>query len=187
MSNSAVLEQPATISLTNFLQLYDKKEDGYKYEWNDGLILKSERINQEQTLIFLLLQRLFVQTKAFQEGGGLATETDVMTSLTQLRRPDIVFFSGEQIQKIQEGKDQVPTWVAEVISKTDNINTVQQKLDEYFDAGVEVVWHIYPLSEQVYVYTAPDIVTICRNERLCSAAPAIVELEVEAQLLFQGI
>ena len=71
---------------------------------------------------------------------------------------------------MKKGQNQIPQCVAEVISESDNINRVEGKLDEYFSAGVKIVWHIFPVSKKVYVYTAPDKVTICMDKTICSGA-----------------
>ena len=113
--------QSELISLDSFLAEFSNLEDGYKYEWNHGIVEKTKAMNQEQTTIYLLLNRLFCQTQAFKEMGGLTAETDMMTSEHQLRRPDIAFFSGEQIQKMKKGENQLAEWVAEIISESDNI------------------------------------------------------------------
>ncbi len=176
--------QSTLISLESFLAQFYNMEDGYKYEWNHGAVEKTKTMNQEQTTIYLLLSRLFCKTKAFEQMGGLTAETDIMTSKDQLRRPDIAFFSGVQINKMKKGKNQLPKWVAEIISETDNINRVEKKLDEYFAAGIKVVWHIYPSAQKVYVYTAPDQVTICMGDTICSGAPVLPDFQVSAKTLF---
>ncbi|HHM21102.1 MAG TPA: Uma2 family endonuclease, partial [Bacteroidetes bacterium] len=163
---------PRPISKEEFLRDYSGREDGFKYEWNKGQIEKTDAMNQEQTTIFLLLSRIFCKTKAFKEGGGLTAETDVDTSTEQMRRPDISFFSGEQIEQMKKGEKVVPKWLAEVISKNDKADLIIEKLKEYFMAGVKNVWHIYPASKQVHVYTSPEDVTICMGKTICSAAPA---------------
>ncbi len=173
------------VALENFLLEYANKEDGYKYEWNNGIIEKSEKMNQEQTTIFILLMRLFTKTKAFQEGGCLVAETDMFTSDKQLRRPDILFFRGDQINAMKNGENQIATWVAEVISKNDGINPAIQKVEEYFAAGVQVVWQIFPLAKKVYVYTSPEEVKICSGDTACSAAPALDDFEIVAKTIFE--
>ena len=82
------------------------------------------------------------------------------------------------------GQNQVAPWVIEVISTNDYANKINKKLDEYFLAGVQVVWHIYPESKQVHVFTSPEQVNICRGNVVCSAAPALGDLEVSAEELF---
>ncbi|MBK9015069.1 MAG: Uma2 family endonuclease [Saprospiraceae bacterium] len=179
-----VVRQPRRITLQEFLQNYSNKEDGYKYEWNNGLVEKTITMNQQQANFFFLLLDFFQKTSASKNGGGLITETDMFTSSVQMRRPDIAFYSGAQRLLMKKGENQVAPWLAEVISPSDNADKINEKLEEYFKAGVQVVWHIFPASLQVYVYTAPDKVTICRGKTLCSGAPALPDFEISAECLF---
>ncbi len=172
------------LSLEEFLRLYSDIEDGFKYEWNQGKIEKTTGMNQEQASIQNILMRLFFRTKTAQQGGLFCVETDMKTSESQLRRPDLAIYLANQEPKMVAGKNQIAVWVGEIISETDNINRVNAKLDEYFAAGVQVVWHIFPTSKQVYVYTAPDEVTICRNQRICDAQSALGDFKISAAHLF---
>jgi Uma2 family endonuclease len=180
----APLRQPRRVSKARFLKEYADREDGYKYEWNDGVIEKYQGMNQQQAEIYFLLMAYFQKTEASKTGGGLITETDMLTTPNQLRRPDISFYTGEQRRLMKQGENQIAPWVAEVISPSDNANKINSKLDEYFLAGVQVVWHIFPESKQVYVYTSPEFVTICRGQTVCSAAPALPDLMISAEVLF---
>ena len=182
--SKAVVRQQRRISLTEFLRNYSDKEDGYKYEWNNGLVEKTKTMNQQQAHFFFILLESFQKTSAFKNGGGLITETDMFTSTEQMRRPDIAFYTGGQRRLMKNGENQVAPWLAEVISPSDNADKINEKLEEYFRAGVQVVWHIFPASNQVYVYTAPDKVTICRGKTGCSGAPALPDFEISAEDLF---
>jgi len=172
------------ISLDDFLRLYSDMEDGFKYEWNNGKIEKTASINQAQISIFKILSRLFSKTKVFEQEGIFISETDMKTSRHQLRRPDLAIYLSEQEEKMINGENQVAPWVGEVISPSDNINRVNKKVREYFAAGVKVVWHIFPELDEVYVYTAPDEVTICRGKRICSGKPALNGFEISAETIF---
>lgn len=180
----APLRQPRKVSKARFLKEYADQEDGYKYEWNDGIVEKYQGMNQQQAEIYFLLMAYFQKTEASKTGGGLITETDMLTTPNQLRRPDISFYTGEQRRLMKQGENQIAPWVAEVISPSDNANKINSKLDEYFLAGVQVVWHIFPESKQVYVYTSPESVTICRGQTVCRAAPALPDLVISAEVLF---
>ena len=81
-------------------------------------------------------------------------------------------------------ENQIAPWVAEIISPTDRADDINNKLYEYFRAGVKVVWHIYPQSKKVDVFTAPEEVTICSGKTICSGAPAIPDLLIPAEELF---
>lgn len=171
-------------SLEDFLRLYSDMEDGFKYEWNNGKIEKTNKMNQVQISILNILMRLFTKTESYKLGGTFAPEMDMQTSQTQFRRPDLAIYSAIQEKKMINGENQIAFWVGEIISPTDNINRVNKKVHEYFAAGVQVVWHIFPELDEVYVYTAPDEVTICREKRICSAKPALEDFEISAESIF---
>lgn len=70
-----------------------------------------------------------------------------------MRRPDVAFVSAERWpldRPISETGDWevMPDLAIEVISPND----VEQKLKEYFHAGVKQVWHVRPLVWNVTVY-----------------------------------
>ena len=180
----ATRRQPRRISKEQFLRDYAKREDGYKYEWNNGNVEKSEAMNQQQAIMQAVFLRHFIQTAVFKAGGLFTAETDMDTSSVQTRRPDLAIYTAEQISRIKKGENQVAIWVAEVISPNDKAEDINKKLEEYFRAGVQVVWHIFPHSQKVDVYTSPDDVTICRGQTFCSGAPALPDLQISAGELF---
>lgn len=184
IKNKKTSVKPRRVSKERFLREYTNREDGYNYEWNDGVIEKYAGTNQEQSKFYYLLLGLFLNTAAAKIGGMLIAETDMGTSTEQIRRPDIAYYTKEQLPMMWSGQNQVAPWVIEVISTNDYANKIDKKLDEYFLAGVQVVWHIYPESQQVHVFTSPEQVSICRGNTLCSAAPALGDLEVSAEELF---
>lgn len=176
--------QPRRISKEEFLRRYSDKEDGYKYEWNGGLVEKTRAMNQRQSILHGILNLIFIKTQMFKQGGMFFAESEMDTTASQMRKPDLAIYSGEQVRQIKNGKKQVALWVGEVISPTDNADKINEKLDEYFLAGVRVVWHIFPAAKKVDVYTSPDNVTICRGKTICSGAPALPDFEIAAQDLF---
>lgn len=82
-------------------------------------------------------------------------------------------------------ENQVSPFLIEVISPTDRAESFNKKLIEYFEVGVQVVWHIFPETKRIDVYTSPDHVAICRGEAVCNAAPVIPELQNKAETFFE--
>ncbi|WP_229317089.1 Uma2 family endonuclease [Larkinella sp. C7] len=76
-----------------------------------------------------------------------------MLTAIQMRRPDIAYFTDSQVEQGRKGEDVIPAFVVEVLSETDQAYRIEEKIAEYFKAGVQVVWNIFPESEVVYVYT----------------------------------
>ena len=54
----------------------------------------------------------------------------------------------------------VPDLAVEVLSQSHTADQVAIKIEEYFQAGVRVVWVIYPVNNKVYVYDSPTRVRI---------------------------
>lgn len=159
--------------------------DGYKYEWFNGELIRFSGIKKKQYYLYAILNRVFID-QGYHQIGTFMAEPDVMLTPTQMRRPDIAFFTNEQIQRGRLGEDVIPEFVVEILSETDQAYRVEEKITEYFGAGVRVVWNIIPEPghEVVYVYTARKQVTICLEDDLCSAAPVLPDFTISVNDLF---
>jgi Uma2 family endonuclease len=158
--------------------------DGFKYEWNDGELIKFHYINRQLLSLISRLYQVFYKTEEFKQGGLLLAEQDVQLTGIQLRRPDIAFFSIAQIEASEGEEEQIPEFVIEVISTNDQIIKVRQKLSEYFKTGVRVVWLIYPEEKEVEVFTSYKEVKICTGTDICSASPVLNGFEISVDKLF---
>lgn len=157
--------------------------DGFKYEWNDGELIKFSGMNKKQIRIYNILNRLFI-SKGYWEKGTFVSEYDVQLTGIQMRRPDIAYLTNMQLEEADQGQDPIPPFVIEIISETDNINKVLAKISEYYKAGVKVVWLIFPEEKEVHVYTSRREVKICIENDVCSANPVLPEFEIGVDILF---
>lgn len=167
----------------DFLQW--KSDDNYVYEFNDGVLEPTTGMRQDEVLLFKRLNRHFAQTNAYRLGGELLAEVDVWLTQKQMRRPDAAFYSVEQIDQLANHTQVVPSFAIEFASVSDNEHTSITKRHEYFDAGVQVVWWVYPDFKEVHVYTSPKTVTICTDDDVMSAAPALAEFQMTVRELFR--
>jgi Uma2 family endonuclease len=77
------------------------------------------------------------------------------------RRPDVAFVTFDRwpknrpIPATDNAWEVVPDLAIEVISPNDFADEMMQKITEYFQAGVRLVWIVYPLHRLVYVYESP--------------------------------
>ncbi|MBC7775369.1 MAG: Uma2 family endonuclease [Phycisphaerae bacterium] len=185
IAKAAKTSQPKKITWEEFEARYLVREDKYKYEWVDGLVIKTPReMNQIQSLIWRKFKNLLLLLSN-QKGapmGEFMQEVDTFFGKSH-RRPDIAYFSEAQLAAIPTG-NQVPQFVIEIISKTDQMALVHLKMQDYRRAEVKVVWHIFPELQEVHVYHG-DQMTICRGEKLCSASPVLPDFEMAAQDIFQ--
>lgn len=101
----------------------------------------------------------------------------------QLRRPDMAFFTDEQINS--EGDEPIPEFCIEIISSNDQINDVKKKIKEYFKHGVRVVWVVLPEEDIVEVYTSVKDVTICLEQDICSTEPVLNDFKISVDDLLK--
>ncbi len=191
---SAVREMPKPVvtkqrkvSFETFLKKFNNRADGFKYEWNDGVVEKSPAMTTRELFIIQNLLDFFYTIKA-RVGGILTTEVEQWTlPFVKYRKPDLAYFTKEQIREGKAEKEPLSEFMVELISKNDQINEVNSKILEYFSAGVKVVWLIFPNQEMVYVYTSPSEVKICMGDALCSAENVIEGFVIKASDIFKEI
>jgi Uma2 family endonuclease len=174
---------PRLITLEDFRRRYSHRDNGYKYEYINGVILKTTRnMNVKQYHIVKNLTRRFTQTLEYSKGAELGIEVEQFTDKEQMRRPDLCLIPA---QKLKENDETISGFVIEIISPTDRANDINTKCREYFRAGVQVFWQIHPTIESVHVFTSPTQVTICEGKTVCSAAPVLIDFEMTAEEIFK--
>ena len=173
--------QSKKINWAEFQKKYLSREDNFKYEWVNGQVEKSTR-SMDKTQLYIL-RNLTKYFRSLNYQGILAAESDNFFNQNH-RRPDIVFYTDEQIDLARHEENiVVPQFVIEVISKRDQMNLVHNKMQDYRKAGVQVVWHIFPLLEEIHVYLG-DTMTICKGEKICSASPVLPDFQIKASDVF---
>lgn len=134
--------------------------DEAPFEIVDGEKVEMPAMSYFATLFCTRLAgELFVFLKK-HDLGHVAIETvfRLAAPVNRNRRPDLAFVSYQRWPKDREkSKDDnawpvVPNLIAEVVSPNDDADELMEKVNQYFQAGVEVVWVFYPHQEMVYVY-----------------------------------
>ena len=168
------------VSLDAFLKRYSDQEDGYKYEWHNGIVEKTPRtMNRDQSKIQAEILAYFYSNPTFRQLGAFLVELDMfIPTKNRTRCADMAFLTRQQMEKTGKGDVSIAPFVIEVISLNDKINEFETKIKEYFANGVQVVWQIIPLSETVKVYTSVKNVTICQGADICSATPALPNFQM---------
>ena len=136
--------------------------DGRKYELVDGEIRVSPAGSRHGEVCVNLLFRLYSVVKARGLGHVFESSTGFRLPSGNIRSPDIAFvgrgrFAG---QKLPEGfGDVVPDLAVEVLSPEDRARQVLDKVGEYLQAGVRLVWVVDPKRERAVAYRSLTDVT----------------------------
>jgi Uma2 family endonuclease len=184
--------QPKRISWNEFERKYLSREDEYKYEWVHGIVEKTKRtMNPYQIFLQRNLTEFFYRLKF--EGkvtGQLIAEPDLFFLSDLHRRPDMAWLTDEQIDKlIQPGMVEVPAFVIEVVSKNDAGESLEKKMDEYREAGVKVVWQLFPAAKTVHVYSGKNMrqMKVCKLGDSCSAGPVLLGFDMDVDTIFKTV
>ncbi len=106
-------------------------------------------------------------------GGGEVVVGDVGFVLTlpsdpeRVRAPDVAFVSSSRLPegRLPEGfLSGAPDLAVEVLSPTDNPVEVQQKVRDYLEGGVRLVWVVTPRAKTVTVYRADGSARLLREQ-----------------------
>lgn len=78
------------------------------------------------------------------------------------RRPDLAFVSRQRWRRPEQTHawDVIPDLMVEVISPTNRADDVIGKIEEYFAAGVRLVWVVYCEQRKIYVYQSPEKIRV---------------------------
>lgn len=141
--------------------------DPEHYEVIDGERVETTRMGAYETwLASLLLKRLAPVADAI--GHAVVEMMFQLGSDGNKRRPDLAFVSfarwprGRRVPSA-ETWDVVPDLAVEVISPSNTAADMVVKIDEFFAAGVRLVWVVYPVSQIVQVWSDG---TTCRALRI---------------------
>ncbi|HEX3449722.1 MAG TPA: Uma2 family endonuclease [Isosphaeraceae bacterium] len=137
------------------------------YEVVDGKIVENPPMGARQSILASYLLLRIGQIASSNRLGWAVNETLFLIDPARKlkRRPDVAFVSAKRWSLKQEVPDTetwdvVPDLTVEVVSESNSANAVARKIEEYFQAGVQKVWVIYPSTSKIYVYDSPTRVRI---------------------------
>ncbi|AYQ36060.1 Uma2 family endonuclease [Runella sp. SP2] len=154
------------------------------FEFLDGKIIQKEAMKQDEAFIANFLLRVFIQTTAFQKGDVLLPELDSYVSQTRKRVPDLTYFTADEIKQMRQGARIKTRFAIEILSDSESFEDVIEKVQDYFDAGGELVWYIAPKQQKIYVYTNPDESKAYKGNDLIVATPVVSDFQFEVSQLF---
>ncbi|MEP7286950.1 MAG: Uma2 family endonuclease [Chloroflexota bacterium] len=148
--------------------LLDLPHDHNRYELFKGTLIEMSptgaahgRITAELTILI----GIFVRQHNL--GGIYGAETGFILSQNPdtVFAPDIAFTAKERLAKAPEGYATVaPDLAVEVASPSNTRIEMQEKVAAYFQAGVRLLWIVYPKSRTIYVYQGALEVTILGSQ-----------------------
>jgi len=126
----------------------------------DGVLMEKAMGHRESRLAFELGGQLRDYLKTNKLGILAGADGPYHLDEHLVRFPDLSFVAWENIPRDADPNTPIPDWVPslaiELISPGNTRGEMRRKLDDYFNAGVEQVWYVYPDERVVRVYTSVE-------------------------------
>jgi Uma2 family endonuclease len=139
------------------------------FELVDGVLV--EKVMGFDESRFAVLLGAYIVNFLERHDLGAVIGADGMIKLFPglVRIPDTAFISWGRYPKRKRRRGEVPAvvpdLVVEVLSEGNTPREMERKLDEYFRAGVRIVWYADPKKRTVRVYTARDQTVLLREDQ----------------------
>ncbi len=165
-----------------FLRLPD---DGRKWELVDGEAKEVPAGHEHDVLVI----NIGAMLKPFARGRGFVAGSQAGFRMANgnIRSPDVLFTRKERLPGGKPAKSfegMAPDLAIEIISPSEATDDMARKVAEYFGAGAEQVWHLFPETKQVTVYFSPfDTADFGPNEEL-DAGDLLPGFSCRAEALF---
>lgn len=129
----------------------------------DGVLVEKVTSSYESILVMML--GYFLNDYLERHNLGVVSGPDGQLRIlpSRMRLPDVCFIRWDRFPNGRLPDDTIyqvaPDLAVEILSKGNTRREMTLKLDEYFRAGVRLVWYIEPRSRTAKVFTARDQMT----------------------------
>jgi Uma2 family endonuclease len=106
------------------------------------------------------------------------------------RRPDVAFVSFDRWPSSVIPVDEASAWgvvpnlAVEVLSPTNTAYEVVRKIREYFEAGVQLVWVVYPNERNIHVHESPDRSRVVHENQELDGGAVLSGLRISVKDVF---
>jgi Uma2 family endonuclease len=148
----------AASKLVTAEELARMPDDGYRYDLIGGVLLKMCPASFEHGWLAAQIAALlwnFVRPRRLGIVVGAETGFLLARDPDHVLGPDVAFVRAERLPPRRERRRYLPLapdLAVEIVSPSDRTRTVIDKVMEYLDYGVRLVWVVYPVRQMVMVW-----------------------------------
>jgi Uma2 family endonuclease len=164
------------------------RREGRLYEVVDGILVEKAVGMFESVLTLFLAQQLNNFLDKSDLGVLSGPDGPFRLLAGRMRMPDLSFVRWSRLPGRKLPKAAVlemgPDLAIEVISKGNTKTEMRKKLGEYFRAGAQLVWYIYPAERRVVVYTSSENATTLREDDTLEGGNVLPGFRLRLRKLF---
>jgi Uma2 family endonuclease len=127
----------------------------------DGVLVEKAMSAEASVLAAFFIEALGAFVRSHRLGWVLSSDGLIrLTTGGRLRAADVAFVRREQVPEGRFPRKPIPTLfpnvAIEVLSAGNTKREMEEKLDDDFSAGTELVWIVDPLSKTIRVFTSRE-------------------------------
>ena len=165
----------------NFQQICQNNPE-LKFELNTqgDLIIMSPTGGETGIKNFKLAVKIGIWNEQKKLGVCFDSSTCFKLPIGSNRSPDVAWITLERWEQLTPEQKQTfppiaPDFVLELMSPTDNLKDVQDKMQEYLDSGVKLGWLINPKTRIVEIYRQGQTKEVLENPRYLYGENVLVD------------
>ncbi len=177
-----------TLLSTEELEKLPKPDRGGGYELDEGEpVYVSPNSLEQSKIIYMLCAQLEEWAKSGDK-GLVAPDTWFELLPGVIRAPDVAFIPRDRISNLdpKHPLKVVPALVAEVLSPRNTAREMSRKIQQYRDAGVELIWIIDPEKGEVDIHSSLPLRTV-KGGGLLNDDKILPGLRIPVSLIFEPI
>ena len=158
------------------------------YELIDGVLVEKGMGYPESLLAVAIAAAL--RNWVVARRLGLVSGADGMMRLFPglVRIPDVAFVSRERLPGGRVPEEPIPSiapdLAVEVLSESNTKREMARKCNEYFDAGVRLVWIVDPKTSTVAVFTGPEEFKVLNQDQTLDGGEVLPGFTLSLRELF---
>jgi Uma2 family endonuclease len=180
---------PGTATFADLVEVNEQRR-GAICEWVENTLVEKDMGQHESWLTFIIIGELYSYMETHDVGMFLGPD-GVMKILPGIgRAPGVSFLSWASLPggKPPPRSDKVPAVVpdlaVEVLSTNNTKAEMARKRDEYFRAGVKLVWEIDPETRSANVYTGPTTATLVPADGVLDGGSVLPGFQLSLRMVF---
>lgn len=180
---------PGTATVADVVEIHDREDR--RYELVDGILVEKVR-GLTESMLAMLIGRLLGNFVDARELGVVTGPDGTMRLVPGLVRiPDVAFIFWDRFPNRHMTREPVPNLVpdlaVEVVSQGNTRKEMDEKLDDYFAAGVRLVWFVDPSKRTVRVYTGRHESRLLRESHTLDDGNVLPGLEIPVRTIFEDV
>jgi Uma2 family endonuclease len=167
-------------------------QDGNKYELVDGELAVSPTGMEHGHVSSAISTALRNYVGANRLGAVLESSTGFRMKSSNILSPDVSFVDKRRIEAFDRLPERffqgAPDLAVEVLSPTDTLPALEQKVVEYFDNGARVCWLVEPRAKRVRVYYShPRQSQVLEEQDTLNGSPVLYGFLLPVRQIFERI